>query len=125
MRSKRRKHGGRLLRLHRNLLLPCNGLPVVAKQQPKSRPRRRATQHLKKELCSDSSDTEEVCWGYQSETTSSDPRLDPRAKEFVPYTQQEASAAVTEGSSQPSVLNGSSQEPSSEEFVSISEDDDS
>lgn len=63
--------------------------------------------------------------GYQSETTSSDPRLDPRAKEFVPNTQQEAPADVTEDSSQTSVLTGNSQGPSSEEFVSISEDDDS
>lgn len=120
-------NGGRLRRLHRNLLLPCNDLPVPAKQQPKpkSKPKRRTTQQFKKELSSDSSDTEEVCWGYQSETTSSDPRLDPRAKEFVPNTQQEAPADVTEDSSQTSVLTGNSQGPSSEEFVSISEDDDS
>lgn len=40
-------------------------------------------------------------------------------------TQQEAPADVTEDSSQTSVLTGNSQGPSSEEFVSISEDDDS
>lgn len=79
------------------------------------------TVNLKKELCSDSSETEEVCWGHQFEATSSDPRLGPTPKEFVPNTPQEA--AVTDGSSQPSVMTGSSQGPSSEEFVSISEDD--
>lgn len=115
---------GRLRRLHRNLLLPCNDLPVIVKPQPKRKTRSKITHgQSPKELSSDSSDSDEVCWGHQSEAARSDPRLNPTAKEFVPIAQQETSTVATESSSQSSILTGSSQGPSSEEFISVSDDD--
>lgn len=91
---------GRLRRLHRNLLLPCNDLPVIVKPQPgKRRPRRKVVQ---RRPSSDSSDSDE-CWGHQSEAH----RLDPTAKEFVPITRQET---TPDSSSQSPVSTGSSQD---------------